>query len=137
MTTSASISTDALFYDNELDPLRVTVLAIGGPKKAAELLWGVNYKSGEQRVRDCLNPNRDEKFSFAEVITLARAGRDVGCHAAALYFNAEAGYAPPVAITPQDEQAELDRAVVERVGELRTLLDRYERIRTTTRSNKR
>jgi hypothetical protein len=58
-----AISTDSLFYENELDALRVTVLAIGGNKKAAELLWGVNLKSGEQRVRDCLNPNRDEKFS--------------------------------------------------------------------------
>jgi hypothetical protein len=124
-----AISTDSLFYENELDALRVTVLAIGGNKKAAELLWGVNLKSGEQRVRDCLNPNRDEKFSPAEYITLARAGRDVGCHALAVYFNAEAGYSPPVPISKKDEEAELDRQVIAAVGSVRGLLDRWERVR--------
>jgi hypothetical protein len=124
-----AISVDSLFYENELDALRVTVLAIGGNKKAAELLWGVNLKGGEQRVRDSLNPNRDEKFSLAECITLSRAGRDVGCHALAVYFNAEAGYAPPVPLTKADEQAELDRQVREAVGSVRGLLERWERLR--------
>jgi hypothetical protein len=124
-----AITGEALFYDSELDPLKLTVMAIGGAKKAAELLWGVNYKSGEQRVRDCLNPNRDEKFSFAEVCILARAGHDAGCHAIAVYFNSEGGYAPPVPVTPEDEQAELDRRVLESVGEVRSLLERWERNR--------
>jgi hypothetical protein len=111
-----------LFYDDEYDALRVAIQAIGGNKNAATLLWGVNYKGGEQRVRDCLNPNRDEKFSFRECMVLARAARDVNCHAVAVYFNAETGYAPPVAISKEDEKADLDRRVLEAVEGLQRLL---------------
>jgi hypothetical protein len=126
------MDTGRLFYEDEHDAIRVAIQAIGGNKKAAELLWGVNYKGGDQRIRDCLNPNRDEKFSFREVILLSRTARDSGCHALAVYFNAEAGYAPPVPITKEDEKAELDRQVVEAISGLRGLLDRAERFTAKT-----
>jgi hypothetical protein len=83
-------------------------------------------KSAEQRVRDCLNPNRDEKFSPGEFIKLARWGHDIGCHALAVYFNAEAGYAPPVPISPEDEKAELERQTIEAVRGLMPLLGKLQ-----------
>jgi hypothetical protein len=126
------MDTGKLFYEDELDAIRVAIQAIGGNKEAAKLLWGVDYKGGEQRIRDSLNPHRDEKFSFREVIVLSRRARDLGCHALAVYYNAEAGYAPPVAISKEDEKAELDRQVLEAVSGLRNLLDRAERFTAPT-----
>jgi hypothetical protein len=129
MTKAAiSISTDLLFYESINDAAKVVVLALGGPKEVGPRLWGTALKSASQRVHDCLNPNREEKFSPEELVQLARWGHDVGCHALATCFNAEAGYAPPTAISPEDEKAELDRKVVEAFANFKGLVERAERL---------
>lgn len=119
------MNTDKLFYESMLDAVGIVVLAIGGPQEVGKKLWPA-LKSSTQRVRDCLNPNRDEKFSLEELVQLARWGRDSGCHAIASYFNAEAGYAPPVPVAPADEKAELERLAIESVKQFKQLVDRYE-----------
>lgn len=119
------MNTDKLFYESMLDAVGVVVLALGGPQEVGKRLWPT-LKSSTQRVRDCLNPNRDEKFSLEELVQLARWGRDAGCHAIASYFNAEAGYAPPVAVAPAEEKAELERMAIESVKQFKHLVDRYE-----------
>lgn len=120
-----AIQTDALFYETVDDAAKVVVLALGGPKEVGEKLWPA-LKSSKQRVHDCLNPAREEKFSPEELIKLARWGRDIGCHALTNFFNSEAGYAPPVPISPADEKAELERNTIEAVGYLRRLVERAE-----------
>jgi hypothetical protein len=121
------MNTEQLFYASILDAVNVVVLALGGPKKVGERLWPA-LKSSGQRVTDCLNPNRDEKFSLDELVKIARWGRDIGCHAIAPHFNAEAGYTPPVPLAPADEKAELDRKIIETVGTMRHLVERAEAI---------
>jgi hypothetical protein len=129
MTKAApSISTDSLFYESINDAAKVVVLALGGPKEVGPRLWGTALKSAPQRVHDCLNPNREEKFSPEEIVQLARWGREVGCHALAICFNAEAGYAPPVPLAPEDERVEHERKVIEAVGMLKGLIERSERL---------
>jgi hypothetical protein len=119
------MNTDKLFYDSMLDAVSVAVLAIGGPQEVGRRLWP-SLKSSTQRVRDCLNPNRDEKFSLDELTQIARWSRDVGCHAIAMHFNAEAGYVPPVPLAAADEKADLERQAIEAVKQLEGLVRRYE-----------
>jgi hypothetical protein len=121
------MKTEQLFYDSITDAARVVVLALGGPKKVGERLWsGKDAKAAERRLVDCLNDNREEKLSPDELLKLARWGRDAGCHALAVYFNVEAGYAPPIALTPADEKAELERQAIESVKQFEQLVRRYE-----------
>jgi hypothetical protein len=119
------VNTDKLFYESMLDAVGVVILALGGPKDVGERLWP-SLKSSTQRIRDCLNPNRDEKFSLDELVKLARWGRDAGCHAVAVYFNAEAGYQPPVPLSAQEEKQELERQAIEAVKQLTHLVQRFE-----------
>jgi hypothetical protein len=119
------MNTDKLFYESMLDAVGVVVLALEGAQEVGKRLWPT-LKSSTQRVRDCLNPNRDEKFSLEELVQLARWGRDAGCHAIASYFNAEAGYVPPVPMAPADEKAELERLALESVRQFEQLVRRYE-----------
>ena len=119
------MNTDKLFYESMLDAVNVAILAIGGPQEVGRRLWPT-LKSSTQRVRDCLNPNRDEKFALDELTQIARWARDVGCHAIALHFNSEAGYVPPVPIAPADEKAELERLALEAVKNFESLVRRYE-----------
>lgn len=126
------MKTEQLFYDSINEATRVVVQALGGTKKVAEMLWPA-LKSADNRLRDCLNDGRPEKLSPDEVLKLARWGHDVGCHSLANYFNAEAGYSPPVPISPENEKAELDRKTIEAVGYLRGLVERAEALHSRKR----
>jgi hypothetical protein len=121
------MKTEQLFYESVNDAVRVVVAALGGPKKVGPMLWPALGRSA-QRLTDCLNDSRDEKLSPEELIKLARWGRDIGCHALASYFNAEAGYGPPIPISPDDEKAELQREFVEAAKYIRHLGARLELI---------
>jgi hypothetical protein len=121
------MKTEQLFYESMHDAARIVVQALGGPKKVGEMLWPA-LKGSDNRLRDCLNEARPEKLSPDEVLKLARWGHDIGCHALANYFNAEAGYSPPTPISPADEKAELERKTIEAVGYMRLLVERAEAI---------
>jgi hypothetical protein len=60
-----------------------------------------------------MNDDRREHFTPSQVLWLLRAGREAGCHAAMGYLAAQAGYAEPVPVTPEDERARLQREFVQ------------------------
>jgi hypothetical protein len=123
------LNTEQLFYESITDCIRVVVHALGGPKKAGPMLWpSLNSSAAPRRLIDCLNDARPEKLSPDELLKLARWGKEIGCHALASYFNAEAGYSAPVPIDPEDEKAELERKTIEAVSYLRGLVERAEAI---------
>lgn len=108
-----------MFFERLEDALRAVVDACGGRKKfAAEMFPDKSGRDAHNLVDAMLNPARREKFSPDQVVYVARRGRDVGCHAVMDYLAQEAGYAPPVAIDPHDQVAELQRRFVEAVGAL-------------------
>lgn len=114
------------------DALKDVVRALGGTKKVAPMLWPASAQESplqaEKKLMDCLNPERPHKLSPSEVITLARWGREVGCHSLAAFFNERAGYGAPIAISPEDEKAELERKTIEAIGYLRHLVERAEAV---------
>lgn len=119
---------DRLFYDSFEDAVRHVVGVLGGPKEAGRMLWPTkDVNAARTRILDCLNPKEPDKFAPDEIVALARAGREHGCHAIVEWLSTEAGYSKPTPIAPQDEAAELQRQAIEAVRSLDGIVRRFER----------
>jgi hypothetical protein len=121
-------------FESVNDAAREVVSALGGTKQVGPKLWpGKEQGEAQRHLNDCLNSDRPQKLSPEELLTLARWGRDIGCHSLAVYMMERAGYARPVPISPGDEKAELERAAMEAVKAFRSLVDRYELVANSAR----
>lgn len=120
---------DPLFHDDIYEAIRTVVMALGGTKKAGALLWP--DKPVDQAgvlISNCLNRARPEKLDPEQLIFLAKQGRAVGCHALPAFINAEAGYAPPQPIEPEDERQRVQREFVQGMADMKQLLARLEKL---------
>lgn len=85
-----------LWYDSIEDAIGTSILALGGAKKVAEMLWPVLARSKPQtaytRLKHCLNGDKAEKLDPDEVITIARAAAAIGEHSIMQYHARECGY---------------------------------------------
>ncbi len=107
------MTTPALFHESMNDALREVVQALGGNKAVGMKMRPEKGADVAGRwVSDCLNASRDERFDPDQVLWLLRAGREIGCHAAANYLMRESGYADPTPIEPEDERARLQREFI-------------------------
>lgn len=122
------MGSDRLFYDTFEDAVKHVVALLGGAKEAAHILWPTKSpEAARTRLLDCLNPKEPDKLAPDEIVALARAGRDVGCHAIIHFLCTEAGYAQPTPIAPGDEAAELERQAIAAVQSLDGIVRRFER----------
>ena len=118
-----------LFYESFEDAARDVIKACGGTKDVAHKLWPAkSADAARTRLLDCLNVDRADKLAPDEILMLSKLGRAVGCHALAIWFNQEAGYAPPVPVDAEDQKAELQRKFAGAVAELGSMLKRIERV---------
>lgn len=118
---------ERLFYESITEALQVLVTALGGAKKVGPQLWPAKpVDQAAQRVRDCLNDSRPEKFSPDEVVALMREGRAIGCHAVPSYLAQECGYAAPVPVSVEDEREQLQREFRDSVKDLGKLAARLQ-----------
>ena len=118
----------ALFHDTVADALGSAVVAIGGMKKAASLLWPADPMSrSEARLRACLNAERAEKLSPDEVIRLTKLARDAGDHSVMTYLAAELGYEIKPT-TPEDELAALQRRYIEAAESIARISAQIQRV---------
>lgn len=105
------------------------VKALGGSKQVGPLLWPADDPGTAQRkLLDCLNPERPHHLRPEQVLFLLRLGRQRGVHGVMAWICHEAGYAPPVAVEPRDEMAELQRQFLEAAAGLQGLGQRLERM---------
>jgi hypothetical protein len=119
---------DRLFYDSFEDAVRHVVALLGGAKEAGHLLWPTkDPNAARTRLLDCLNPKEPDKLAPDEIVALARAGRDAGCHAIVHWLCAEAGYNQPAPIAPGDEAADLERQAIAAIQALDGIVRRFER----------
>ena len=117
-----------LFYDTYEDALRDTVTALGGLKKAGNMLWpAMAVDEAGRKLSHCLNADKREKLCPNEVALLRREARKVGCHILAAFEMRDAGYSDPVPVEPEDEQAALRREYVEAVKAMAVMTKRMER----------
>lgn len=117
-----------LFHDTVLDACGSVVNSIGGVKRAACLLWPNDpMVRAEQRLRECLNGDRPQRFSPDELMRLMRLGREAGDHSIMNYLAAELGYNHPTPIDPDDQRAERERQFLAGLQRLEQLAKRLQR----------
>lgn len=118
-----------LFLEDFNEAAKALVSALGGPKKVgAALRPELPIEQAGNWIRDCMNPDRREKFSPEQVLMLMRMGHQAGCHLLTAFMLEQTGYQAPQPIEPMDEMAELQRQFVASVEAQKALLARMERI---------
>jgi hypothetical protein len=119
-----------LFSEDIYDALGDVVRALGGTKAVGKLLRGDAMPADEagRWVKDCLNPNRRERFDPDQVLFLLKKGKGIGCHSAMHFLCDEAGYARPAPLDPKDELAQLQRQFIDAVHGVQAMGERLERL---------
>lgn len=122
----------ALFHERIEDAIDEVVRQCGGRKKLACEMWPEKPAREAHNLMDaCLNPERRERFSPAQVLYIARRGSEVGCHAVMTFLGRECGYD----IKPITRGEEVDRltSVVEQSAKtLAAALATLERLQRPT-----
>lgn len=122
----------ALHHESLTDALREVVSAAGGNKEIGVRMFpDMPADHAAQKVRDCLNTDRRERFTPDQVLMLMRIGRQIGCHAAITFMARECGYADPQPIEPEDEVARLQREFVEATKVLGQLAAKIESVQSS------
>lgn len=117
-----------LFVEDYNEAIRATVQALGGFKRVgADLKPDLGVEAAGRWLSDCCNPDKREKLDPSQLAFIRRQARAAGVHVLAAYEAQEAGYAPPVAIEPEDERAALQRQFVAAVKALETIQNRMAR----------
>lgn len=95
-----------LFHERIEDAMLEVIMACGGRKQFATELWPEKAARDAHNLIDaCLNPERREKFSPAQILLIAKRGASAGCHALLYFMAMECGYE----IKPLSPKKELDR----------------------------
>ncbi len=118
-----------LFVDDLNEAIRATINALGGMKAVGvELRPEKSAVDAGKWLADCLNPDKRDRLNPDQLAYIRRKARIAGCHILAAFEMQDAGYAPPVAIEPEDEKAALQRQFVEAVRQLEVLQGRLARV---------
>ncbi|KAF1706262.1 hypothetical protein [Pseudoxanthomonas sacheonensis] len=118
-----------LFVEDLNEAIRATVNCLGGFKAV-----GVELKPEKSAVdagkwlADCLNSAKRDRLDPEQLAYIRRRARAAGCHVLAAFEMQQAGYAPPVAIAPADEAAELKRQFIESTKMQALIVQRLERL---------
>lgn len=123
-----------LFHESAEEAVRALVAALGGMKRVgAELRPTLPVDQAGRWLAQCLDAERAEKLSLADLVFLLRAGRSAGVHVAAAWLLREAGYADPVPVDPLSETERLQREVLSATTVLRDSIARLERLQAGAR----
>lgn len=121
-----------LFHESIFESLKATVSACGGPKVVASKL--IPEKPADEAARylnDCLNPDRPANLPLEQLTHLLKIARGKGIHLAATWIMADCGYAQPVPVEPEDQQAELIRQFNRSAAEVVAMGERIARLNIT------
>lgn len=125
---------EQLFFDRVEDALGAVIDACGGRKRVAVQMYPDKpVQDAHNLLNAQLNPERRERFTPDQVLYLARRGREVGCHAVMQYLAREVGYADPVPVEPEDQEAQLQRQFVDAVGQLQAIQQQLARVQALPR----
>lgn len=111
-----------LFVEDLNEALRATINALGGYKVVGvELRPEKSAVDAGKWLADCLNPDKRDKLDPEQLAYIRRKARQANVHILAAFEMQDAGYAPPVAIEPEDERAALIRQFNESVKALEVI----------------
>jgi hypothetical protein len=117
-----------LFYDDEYDALAQMIANSGKPFKdvAAFLFPHLNDRSAYARLKNCLNPDRDEHLTFGQILAAMRFCGQFD----PLYFACDdSSHERPKVITKEDELQRLLRAYLDARDTTDRLGPRIEKLR--------
>jgi hypothetical protein len=104
----------ALWHDCLEDAIGAAIISLGGHKKVAKLLWPVlaetKPETASSRIRNCLNPEKNDKLSPDELLTIMKRAAGAGDHSIMNYLGREALYeVTPVAPADAEKRARVAR----------------------------
>lgn len=118
-----------MFVEDYNEAIRAAVQALGGFKRVgADLKPDLAADAAGRWLSDCINPDKREILPPSALSYIRRKAREQGCHVLAAYEAQDAGYAPPVAIEPEDERAALMREFVQASKGFTGLVARMDRV---------
>lgn len=115
-----------LWYDTDADAINSAITSSGKTfKQVAAALWpSMKMDSAYARLKNCLNPTKDEKLSFSEVIFICR---ETGQLDPIFYACDELSLHRPAPKAPADEKAELLLSIQRQQAQLLAAMQRLER----------
>lgn len=118
-----------LFHEDIFEALRTDIQALGGSKVVGAMLWPqLSPDKAGEKLANCLNRTRQEKFDPEEVLFIQREAARVGS-LASLSFHADyVSIHRPVVIEPEDEKAQLQKDYIAAVEQISAIAKRLERI---------
>ena len=115
-----------LLYDDEFHALRAMIEGGKGYKATAMDLWpSMRPESAYARLKSCVNPDRDEKLGFGEIV---RACRFNNRFDPLYYLCAETGHDTPRRIVHQDAIDALARQIAANMADSQRLMARLEQM---------
>lgn len=117
-----------LFYDDEFDALAQTISNSDREFKtvAMFLFPHLGDRSAYARLKNCLNPERDERLSLGQVIAMCKF---CGSFDAMHFMTDELSHARTLPVTKEDELARLLREYLEAQKVTQKLAPQIERLR--------
>lgn len=120
-----------LFVEDYYEALAATVAALGGFKRVgAELRPELPADHAGRWLADCCNHARDHELKPQQLGLLRKKARAAGVHVLAAFEMREAGYAEPVALRREDEEARVNSELATTVNRLEGLMAELKRVRT-------
>jgi len=117
-------------WDEDIDTaLGAVVMAAGGARVVASEWFPAEDPTTKARyINNCLNPDRNEKFSSREFLWLLRKGRELDCHAIMYFICDDAGYEKTQPINPEDEKERLQRELNQKLDDVRLMLNKLGKV---------
>ena len=118
-----------MFFEKVEDALGFVISALGGAKSVGcKLRTDLPPEAAARWLLDCLNTDRPAFLHPGHITALLRMAREAGIHNAMEWICQDTGYAKPVPVEPQDEQAVLMRSFVQSVDMQRNIVSRLEQL---------
>lgn len=117
-----------LFVEDYYEALSATVAALGGFKRVgAELRPELPADHAGRWLADCCNHVRDHELKPQQLGLLRKKARVAGVHVLAAFEMREAGYAEPVPLRREDQQARIKESIDATVTRLDALVSEFKR----------
>lgn len=117
------------FFEDINDALKEVVRQLGGYKKVGPMFKPeLPITQAEGWLRDCLNPDRREKLSPEQVVMLLSQAAKAGYHGGMMFITSSCGYEGARHVQPVEQQAALQQAFIEAVGQLQGIQQQLARV---------
>lgn len=116
-----------MFFEDEFEALNLMISNSGKPFKevASHVFPHRKPDSAYARLKACLNPDKDERLTFGEIISLMKFCE---CYEPLMYACDETLHARPPRISPRDEEMNLVNAIATAAGTLDSAMKKLEQL---------